>query len=412
MPHLSSKEMKIADHENAPREFNDLCDNVIDMICCHLRLEDLTNIADTSTRLKGIAGGVFSRRHAHRLIAIDAIQYAHNLFSFEPKYSHENIYIRFERKAFFKITDARIWFKVLRNFGGSIKYILIRCYNERDTHIAGVLQNLITYVSEFCCDSLNTLELYKCTRFILNKPLKNLQEFFFITNESFENAEALELMPNICSLVLHCVPRNLEKSYAKLERVKLSVKKDDDVHSFISFLRMNKQIKYLKLVVACRSEHHDSIFSSIAENLPQLRILKLHVFNSSIVTSTYRFKTLESFSIEGLNPREFSCEFNELRKFTIDVFHPDWLNILRNKKLKILKIHHLSKMWLEESIIRKFFSELPELALIIVYSYENENYWFLKNILGREWEQFEVREADKRSWKRTFQRFYKKIDNQ
>lgn len=96
----------------------------------------------------------------------------------------------------------------MQNFEASIEYIHIQGYRyEEDTRILGAMQNLIKYVSEYCSDSLD-IELHDFQYFTLNKPLPKLQKFFFL-EETFENAEALELMPNLRTLTLLWVPRIL-----------------------------------------------------------------------------------------------------------------------------------------------------------------------------------------------------------
>lgn len=95
----------------------------------------------------------------------------------------------------------------------------------------------------------------------------------FIATQEFLNFELLELMPNLRSLYLTHVPRILEKYYAKLERVELQVGNDEEVHSFRTFLRMNRQIKYLKLVVGLAyTREHDLLYSSIAENFKNIHM--------------------------------------------------------------------------------------------------------------------------------------------
>lgn len=419
--HLCSKEIKLSDNgnldRNAPIEFNDMCDNVIDMILCHLQLEDLANISDTSKRLRSIAGSIFSRKHAQRLISFDVFHYSRNLSERRRKTMQEVIKIYCKQGETVRITDAKIWFKIMRNFGASIKYIRIQDNPyELDTRILSALQNMNKYVSEFCSDSLISLELHNYHYFTLNKPLTKLQEFLK-KHYSFENSEALKLMPNLRTLVLYCVPSILEKHYPQLNRVELRLEKDEEVHSFVSFLRMNRQIKYLKLrlMSECKREHNDSIYSSIVENLTKLKTFKLSVMDG-IKTAPHRFETVESFSIFGLlhHSGYFTFEFTNLRKLTLeDVYYylPNWLNfILRNKKLKILKLYYISsETLLKKSDIRNLLNELPELEQINVHSFQKENYSILKDILGSEWEQNEIRGKIKFSLSSqpTYQRFKK-----
>lgn len=350
----------------------------------------------------------FLRKHAHRLISFDVFHYSRNLNESELEDSQHIIVVYCKQGKIVRITDAKIWFKIIRNFGSSIKYIRIQGFHhERDTSILSALQNLNKYIFEFCSDSLVALELRGYPFFTLNKPLTKLQEFFFV-NDSFENSETLELMPNLRTLMLRCIPRKLKKHYPKLERVELQLDKDEEVHSIIPFLRMNRQIKYLKLCLMmfeCKEEHNDLIYTSIAENLTQLKTLKLEVLHQWRVTFPHCFKTVETFSVAAryaqvLSHLSFLISENlRYRKPTIQ----------RSKKLKILKLYDLSsKKLLKESDIRKLLNELPELEQINIQSSQKEDYSTLKNILGSEWEQIEIKFRFSLSEDAIYHRFKKK----
>lgn len=394
--------MKLTDDENTSTEFNDLCDNVIDFILCHLQLEDLANIADTNTRLRSIAGSIFSRKHSHRLISIDTLYYAmEEEYNIESQIKYWPFYCKHE--AFVRFSDAKIWFKLIRNFGAYIKFIRIQGIFEictSGTYILDAIQNVMKYVSEFCSESLNVLEVVNYPFFTLHKPMTNLQEFIFMVETLPFYSEKLKLMPNLRSLRLFSVPRILKKRYEKLEDVSLVIENDDEVHPFISFLRMNRHIKHLRVAIGeyFGPEHNDLVFSSIAENLTQLKTLKIVEWNKPTVFSTHHFKTVESFSFErNRNPRDFTFEFTNLRKFTLkegDDKSSDWLNcILRNKGLKTLKLCSIPNSWLIQSIIQNLLSGLPELEQIIVNLYEKEHISMLEVILGREWKQCEEKET-------------------
>lgn len=115
----NSKEAKISDDEATPIEFNDLCDNVINIILCDLELQDLANISDTNSRLRNIAASVFSRRYGNHVISFGV--------SIEPDSAIRELRIDqlrlFKNKMIPKIYEITIWFKILRNFGKFIKFI-------------------------------------------------------------------------------------------------------------------------------------------------------------------------------------------------------------------------------------------------------------------------------------------------
>ncbi|XP_031626718.1 uncharacterized protein LOC116343000 [Contarinia nasturtii] len=415
--HLCSKEKKISDDEKTPTEFNDMCDNVIDIILCHLNLEDLANISDTNKRLRNIAGSVFSRKHGNHLISFDAFHYV----PYKPVdyvrriYENRNL-IYCENKLIVRISDAIIWFKLMRNFGESIKFICIHC--SVDTNIPIVLKNVFKYVCDYCADSLEALELHSFPFFTLNKPLIKLQEF--IARTSFFDLEALELMPNLRSLNLSYAPKSVEKYFLKLERVSLIIESDEEVHSFISFLQMNRQIKYLHLCMQI-SNYNDLIYSSIDENLTQLKTFKLTVCyrgkqNAPELIPTYRFKTIETFSYDGWSCGRIieSYEFDNLQKCHLKMcVNMHWMNfILRNKKLKILKFFSRSASWIEKNnvTIRKLLDELTELEQIDFEYDIKEKHLILKEILGNEWEQIQMKEIAstlKSIWKSKFRRIPK-----
>lgn len=220
-------------------------------------------------------------------------------------------------------------------------------------------------------------------------------------------------MPNLRCLNLSSVPKTLEKYIPQLERISLDLHSDEEAHSLISFLGMNRQIKYLKLNLLLNdmSNYHNLIYSSIVENLTQLEIFKIYA-NQKKLTSTYRFKSIESFSCSGLsfaNQQTATFEFEDLRRLGVQLYPPN-CNLLsivsRNKKLKILKLVGSSKQCRNKIYIRKLLSELPELEKIIV-NFPEKDYLKLKKILGNEWKQIQMKDVSiwKNLWfKSKFQR--------
>ncbi|XP_031637665.1 uncharacterized protein LOC116350082 [Contarinia nasturtii] len=217
--YLHSKEKKQSHDEKTPTEFNDMCDNVIDLILCHLQLEDLANVSDTSKRLKNIAGSVFSRRHRHHLISFDAFHHSHDVSELQREMKEKITGNVCKNKLIVRIRDAKIWFKLMRNFGESIQFMRIECVcrlnsNVPVTNIPTAYENVIKYVFEYCTDSLEMLELKSYPFFPLNKPLSKLHQFI---TRGFVYPEVLELMPNLRCLTLSSVPKTLEKYFPQLE---------------------------------------------------------------------------------------------------------------------------------------------------------------------------------------------------
>lgn len=406
--HLNSKDRKISDDKNTRIEFNDICDNVIDIILCHLKLEDLANISDTNKRLKNIAGSVFSRKHAHRLISFDTYHHSYILSETQLERLEGSDHNYCKHEPIVRIRDANISFKLMRNFGEFIKFIRIQCkWHMRQTKIPSALENLFKYILEYCADSLEILELQALPYFSLNKPLTKLQNFLAIM--CFSNFEAMELMPNLRSLELAYVPKTLEKYFPNLERVSLTLRSGEEVHLCISFLQMNRQIKYLKLFMF-RTKYNNLIYSSIEENLTHLKTLKISDgTNTNNAVKPIRFKTIESFAVCGPPRLVESIEFDNLNKLHFIFPERNWIHfVLRNKNLKILKFTRLwrEKFWLDN--IKKLLDELLELEQIIVKLEKEEYLSILKGILGSEWEQIQVEEIRAES-KSKFRRIHKKL---
>lgn len=142
--------MNILGDVQTSMEFNDMPDNVIDMILDQLELADLGNIADTNNRFRKIADSVFTRKYANHLISFDAILYSRGIDASEIKIHNSWEFIYCKNKLLIKIPDAKIWFILLRNFGKSMKFIRIRCPLRRHpTKIPNALENLIKYVKEY-----------------------------------------------------------------------------------------------------------------------------------------------------------------------------------------------------------------------------------------------------------------------
>lgn len=406
------------------------------IILYNLALDDLANIADTNKRLKNISASVFCRKYGDRLISFDAFHYQYDIHELWLEILKQDVLKICKRKKIIGVSKANIWFKLLRNFGEFVKFIRIQCAPKESYELKCklpiALKNLFQYVLQYCTVSLEILELHSYPFFTLNKPLNKHQEFNI--RNCFEdigngkpkqwNPELLNLMPNIRSLNMNCDPKTLEKHFPKLERVTLSLNSDkESVNSMISFLRLNRQITYLKLI-GIKSDNIDLIYSSIEEILTQLKILKIPdgiVRQPSESIPTYRLKTIEKFSFFPLN-RDFNkylFEFNELEKITIHAnLHLVWVQflVLNIKKIKILKISLSGKYWWKYTdcnAIVKELTHLPDLEHIVIKYGNMENILALKTALGSEWKQNEIKEYEfklknaQKEFKTNFQRIPK-----
>lgn len=371
--HLFHEKKIISDDIRKPMEFNKMCDHVIDMILCHLDLADLATVSDTNRRLKNIAGSIFSRKYSHHLISIDE-------FNFEEKpiaLMRSDSYVYCKNKVIIRISEAKIWLKLLRNFGEYIKFLRIECVNmelnKPPSNILCVLENMNKYIFKYCSDSLEILELHLYPFFKLIKPLKKLQDFTLrslnVVNTS-ANYEALEMMPNLHTLNLKYVPKMPAKYFSKLERVFLELRTDEHVKLFISLLHKNRHIKYVALRIFEKEitlNYKELIYPSIDE-MEQIETLKLdmrEIINGNRQTledsSIYHFKTIKTFEYLPSFRKQFaSFKFDHLEQFTLDhANNMEWLNfILRNKKLKILEFNILSSKWFSSEFVQNFLSEI------------------------------------------------------
>lgn len=378
-------------------EFNEMCDHVIDMILCHLDLADLATVSDTNIRLKNIAGSVFSRKYSHHLISMDAFNIEHPF-----DLMRSNSYVYCKNKVIIRISDTKIWFKLLRNFGEYIKFLRIECVKP-PSNILCVLENMNKYLFKYCSDSLEILQLHLYIFFKLIKPLTKLQDFTLrspkVVNTSANN-EVLEMMPNLRTLSLNNVPKMPAKYFSKLERVFLLLRNDEHVNLFISLLHKNRHIKYVALRIFEKEmtlNYKELIYPSIDE-MEQIETLKLDMReringNSLEDSSVYHFKTIKRFRYLPSVRKPFaSFKFDHLEQFTLEC--PDnmeWLNfILRNKKLKILKFRWLTPEWFSSEFVQNFLSEMPELEQMIVkFATEDSNLIFGQT-LGYKWEQTQI----------------------
>lgn len=405
--HLYSKETKVCDDdEKKPTKLDDMCDNVIDIILGNLELVDLANISDTNYRLRNIAASIFSRRYGNSFILFD--------YSSRPAYRWDNVDIKLGRnKPIVTITTKlKIPFKLLRNFGNFIKFIKVFCLaveqNDYSSKYSSFLKNLNEYILEYCTDSLEILQLDNFPFFAYIRPSAKLHEFIGLGSTTYNkkkwNKLTLELMPDIRSLNINCVPKSLERNYPHLERVVLILEGDEHVQTFVSFLQLNRQIKFLKIEIGELSVYnYNDVFSSIEKNLTQLKKFKINSSNNYGRNAleqipNYRFKTVNTFEYRDyyFDPVVTSFEFNDLKKISLPItWYTEWMNILSKnyKNLKEFKTFYPCESLIENyaSTIKKV-TEIPEIKTISFLHHERKKvHEMLKTILGSEWKPIEMR---------------------
>lgn len=356
-------------------EFDDMCDDVIDSILNLLALEDLANMADTNKRIRNIAGSVFSRKYGNSFISID----------------HRSVQsvIRIEI-----VGNAGARFKLLRNFGEYIRFIRLDYSSSyaisaecAERHVR-IWTRVLEYFAEYCADSVEEMILTSnpAPPFPLIKPLTNMQTFFYISKIDLD---ALELNQNLPKLAISHWLKPIEKPFPMLKNAQLSC---NDVHSFVSFLRMNKQITKLTLKIHTREEdnYKDLIYSSICENLELLQKLQIDTPSSKRNAGS---KTIDTLQLYGWNYERDIFEFDNLEKLTLDGSYGrvDSMNlILRNKGLKILildknlLLDNNLKLYTDWRII---FRELHNLEKVTIkHIREKEDAAVLKTVFGNEWD--------------------------
>lgn len=185
LPDFNSKEKKHFCDDKKPRtEFTDMIDDVIDMILSCLELNDLVNVSDTNIRLRNIAASVFSRKYRNNLISINSPEVRVESIRFK-NCKMSPLLIRC-KKPIVGISDAKIWFKLLRNFGKSIRFLRVisECNNSdrREIEMLSSWSNVSTYILKYCCaDRIEILEFswyLSGTGITLGEPLTNLKQFY------------------------------------------------------------------------------------------------------------------------------------------------------------------------------------------------------------------------------------------
>lgn len=371
-----------------------MCDDVIDMILYHLELVDLTNISDTSKRLQKIAKSIFSRKYGHHLICMDGFKRASEINS---TYS---IFCKIQ--PFIRIIDAKIWLKLIRNFGQSIKYTRIDCdYGTvwDKGNIPSFYKYVIEYILKYCDESLLMLELQDYPFLPLNKPLLGLQQFtgYSVSNE--HSFDAIKYMPNLCSLKLTVFPKTLNKTYIRnMVKFETSLKSSEDIDSFISFLHVNRQIEKLNIMLEL-SNYNDLIFSSINEILPELKTLKIRMSldlerKTPEIIPIYRFKTIDTISLHNIADGLYdSFVLNDFKRLSLGcTSNFPWLNLASSmKNLKILKFLSPSCLKKHHQIL---LPELIQLEFIIFKgSRPPDDDIVLCQIFGSEWKQIQRAES-------------------
>lgn len=173
---------------------------------------------------------------------------------------------------------------------------------------------------------------------------------------------------------------------------KANIRNREKVHSFISALHMNQQIKKLRVALSF-GDCNDLIFSTISELLPELVSLEicLHDYEPKndvqAAIPNYRFKKLQSLLFEGACDELYSSfmfyDIKELYFCDLKKENVTAMNLARNmKKLKKLTFTCACNCIEYHRIL---LTELPELELIIVKCSTLNEKKILTQILATKW---------------------------
>lgn len=359
-------------------------------------------------RIRNITKSVFARKYGNCLISIDT--FAMNVNSYACESYMDRDLITFKDRPIIRVTKPIAWCKLLRNFGESIKHIRLHYHKNISDRF---WQHLVEYVSLYCSASLCVLEVHEGQSLPLYQPLTKLHTFIATGWSPLNQINAFDLMPNLCTLILkrnHC-PKSVEKHFPNLEKVEMHLDgaKSGEVHSLISFLRMNRQIKKLMLKICTinGNKYTNLIYSSIIENLTQLKSLKItsgvpglyrygeDLTNDETPIPNYHFKTIDTFGYRANNcQRKEYFTFNNLKKLILGQVNAysemDVINFIQsNRTLKILKLTEIHSWQYTSTFIpnfRQMLTKLPELMTIIIKTVEKsivEDIW--NKVLRAEW---------------------------
>lgn len=407
----------MSNSEKTLLEFSEIYDDAIEAILSYLTLEDLANISDTCRRLRNIAGSVFSQKHKNRFISFFAFKH---LYTDHEKEQHMSLPIfTCKNRSTVRITDAKIWFKLLRNFGESIKFIHLYCEIDMKSDIK--FQSVNEYIFKYCANSLETLELRSWPCFNIMKPLTKLQQF---CGKGFFDWKGMEMMPKLFSLHLDYVPTTLKENFPEMEKIRLRLKTEEHVNSFISFLKMNQHIKFLYLDLNLDDTKHnyysEIICNLIIENLTQLKVFKYNGgigrFHEFTHGQVYRFKTIDTFSFWDFPTSMIkSFEFDNLIKLTYVSLRSNNIDdfiyiLLRNEKLKIVRFRLGFRLKKDEIDRLQIILHQTELKEIIITT-KKEKLENTKKILGSEWKLVLIKEKRYDSCKLKFQRIQEKLES-
>lgn len=301
--------------------FIELNGDVLLMIFEHLNSTTLLNLAMASPHLSPIVADQFRRKYKdYDLRILDTTSRKRNELIEYSNYKQIDIY------------GLQMAIKFVKHFGGVIKNFELRQLNIPQTDSMIISQAMVQY----CTKSLtklnldfikeNTLEQFIGpfenvdslhfsisrgrfrTRLPLNQLFPKVKEIhvsiFSDTEYDFFNTE----LPTLESLfVLFLIQRNdnFAKSFQPIE----------------SLMRNNKQIESLHLVQSFPNLH----IQTINKLLPNLKNLKLGVYEIDAGNDTVHFEQVKEFSLSGGSPKSIkSLSFPRLQslnmQYTVDFF--------------------------------------------------------------------------------------------
>lgn len=196
----------------------------LEAVLDHLKIVDLLNVADASTRLRNAAKLVYARSHSEKVVVFEELYYSSgvNIFKYairDDRYVSHSMekYVAIDKNAF-GISDYKIAFQLMRTFGHLVSNLIFDIRNK-PLSIPQLVDyeidvRLLKYINEYCSETLEkmmirTRRTSSCFNYF-KKPFKQLEQLtidnFLNTPNGVTMAPAddclVRLFPNMRSLSL------------------------------------------------------------------------------------------------------------------------------------------------------------------------------------------------------------------
>lgn len=330
-----------------PLKLDDINNDCLALIFAYLDLEDLVNVAETSSCFIPSVQSVFLQKHRNKKCALSPFGWTSDSIVITKSFA----------VPFFC------------HFGQYVSDLLIDCMSEYSeeveeavlTHCSSSLVNLdLAYLSTDCFNTISepfeSIETLKLSYGILSQKMSAV-------NTWFPNLTSLELL-NVKLIDPTC----LENNFHSLKVLLIYNGESTLPQSVIEgMLRLNPQVK----ILSCRQIEYDiSLIRAISERLPLLEVLELWTPDDrfwSFRNQQFTFENVKKFTLYSFYNGPYSIEcmpfhFGKLETLTLDVFnhYQDHLLdfVMQNKdltKLSLVRLKKYSKEIDDKNIVRKLY---------------------------------------------------------